>query len=72
MFRDYGYRRLRHRARLKFLIADWGPEKFREVLEKEYLGYALADGPAADPVGAVVHSRQRAANAVASSWSVVL
>jgi sulfite reductase (ferredoxin) len=46
VFRDYGYRRLRHRARIKFLIADWGPEKFREVLEKEYLGYALADGPA--------------------------
>lgn len=24
VFRDYGYRRLRHRARLKFLVADWG------------------------------------------------
>ena len=24
VFRDYGYRRLRHRARIKFLIADWG------------------------------------------------
>jgi sulfite reductase (ferredoxin) len=46
VFRDYGYRRLRHRARIKFLIADWGPEKFREVLQKEYLGYALPDGPA--------------------------
>ena len=46
VFRDYGYRRLRNRARLKFLIADWGAAKFREVLEKEYLGYALPDGPA--------------------------
>jgi sulfite reductase (ferredoxin) len=46
VFRDYGYRRLRHRARIKFLIADWGAEKFREILEKEYLGYALPDGPA--------------------------
>jgi sulfite reductase (ferredoxin) len=46
VFRDYGYRRLRHRARIKFLIADWGPAKFREVMEKEYLGYALPDGPA--------------------------
>jgi sulfite reductase (ferredoxin) len=46
VFRDYGYRRLRHRARIKFLIADWGAAKFREVLEKEYLGYALPDGPA--------------------------
>jgi sulfite reductase (ferredoxin) len=48
LFRDYGYRRLRHRARIKFLVADWGPEKFREMLEKEYLGYALPDGPAPD------------------------
>ena len=38
IFRDYGYRRLRSRARLKFLVADWGVEKFREVLENEYLG----------------------------------
>jgi sulfite reductase (ferredoxin) len=45
IFRDYGYRRLRHRARLKFLMNDWGPERFREVLEKDYLGYALPDGP---------------------------
>ena len=47
IFRDYGYRRLRNKARLKFLLADWGVEKFRSVLEDEYLGYALTDGPAA-------------------------
>jgi sulfite reductase (ferredoxin) len=46
VFRDYGYRRLRSRARLKFLVADWGTERFREVLENEYLGGALPDGPA--------------------------
>ncbi|WP_327326730.1 nitrite/sulfite reductase [Streptomyces sp. NBC_01210] len=46
IFRDYGYRRLRTRARLKFLVADWGPEKFRQVLEDEYLKYQLVDGPA--------------------------
>ncbi|MEU7580237.1 nitrite/sulfite reductase [Streptomyces sp. NPDC041068] len=46
IFRDYGYRRLRNRARLKFLVADWGPEKFRQVLEDDYLGRKLADGPA--------------------------
>jgi sulfite reductase (ferredoxin) len=45
IFRDYGYRRSRNHARLKFLMADWGPEKFREVLETEYLGHALPDGP---------------------------
>jgi sulfite reductase (ferredoxin) len=50
IFRDYGYRRLRNRARLKFLVADWGPEKFRQVLEDEYLKRKLTDGPApADP-----------------------
>jgi sulfite reductase (ferredoxin) len=50
IFRDYGYRRLRTKARLKFLVADWGPERFREVLEKEYLGRPLRDGPPpADP-----------------------
>ncbi|MEV4468297.1 nitrite/sulfite reductase [Nonomuraea salmonea] len=46
IFRDYGYRRLRHRARIKFLVNDWGPEKFREILETEYLKEALPDGPA--------------------------
>ena len=47
IFRDYGYRRLRNRARLKFLVAEWGIEKFRQVLEDEYLGYKLPDGPKA-------------------------
>ncbi|MGW2230590.1 nitrite/sulfite reductase [Streptomyces formicae] len=45
IFRDYGYRRLRTRARLKFLVADWGPEKFRQILEDEYLQRKLTDGP---------------------------
>ncbi|WP_435748123.1 nitrite/sulfite reductase [Microbacterium sp. PMB16] len=47
IFRDYGYRRLRNKARLKFLLADWGVERFREVLETEYLDAPLPDGPAA-------------------------
>lgn len=46
LFRDYGYRRLRHKARLKFLLADWGVERFRSVLETEYLKRPLVDGPA--------------------------
>ena len=50
VFRDYGYRRLRSKARLKFLIKDWGVEKFREVLETEYLKRPLIDGPAPEPV----------------------
>ncbi|MEW2482965.1 nitrite/sulfite reductase [Mycobacterium sp. NPDC049093] len=50
IFRDYGYRRLRSKARLKFLIKDWGTEKFREVLEQEYLKRPLIDGPAPEQV----------------------
>ncbi|BBY30731.1 nitrite/sulfite reductase [Mycolicibacterium sediminis] len=49
VFRDYGYRRLRAKARLKFLIKDWGVEKFRQVLETEYLKRPLIDGPAPTP-----------------------
>ncbi|MEL4152196.1 nitrite/sulfite reductase [Corynebacterium bovis] len=45
IFRDYGYRRMRNRARLKFLVAEWGVEKFRKVLEEDYLGRPLRDGP---------------------------
>lgn len=49
IFRDYGYRRMRTKARLKFVMAEWGPEKFRQVLQDEYLGRALPDGPAPAP-----------------------
>jgi sulfite reductase (ferredoxin) len=63
VFRDYGYRRLRSRARLKFLVADWGVEKFREVLETEYLKKQLvrnpspeASGPTGDHIG--VHAQK--------------
>ncbi|GED25005.1 ferredoxin--nitrite reductase [Brevibacillus agri] len=34
LFRDFGYRQKRTHARLKFLVADWGPEKFKEELVK--------------------------------------
>ena len=43
IFRDYGYRRLRSRARLKFLVQDWGVQRFRDVLEGEYLHRTLVD-----------------------------
>lgn len=49
LFRDYGYRRLRSKARLKFLLKEWGVERFREVLETEYLQRALLDGPPPPP-----------------------
>ncbi|HEY2762649.1 MAG TPA: nitrite/sulfite reductase [Pseudonocardiaceae bacterium] len=63
LFRDYGYRRLRHRARIKFLIADWGAERFREVLQTQYLHRTLIDGPAPDappaPIDHIGVHRQR-------------
>ena len=49
LFREYGYRRSRNHARLKFLVKDWGPTKVREVLEKEFLDTPLPDGPAPVP-----------------------
>jgi sulfite reductase (ferredoxin) len=49
LFRDYGYRRLRTRARMKFLVADMGPEWVRATLEKEYLAAPLPDGPPPAP-----------------------
>ncbi|MCW2818276.1 MAG: sir [Marmoricola sp.] len=51
VFRDYGYRRLRSRARLKFLVADWGVEKFRQVLQDEYLHRELVDNASPEPSG---------------------
>jgi sulfite reductase (ferredoxin) len=63
IFRDYGYRRLRSRARLKFLVADWGVEKFRRVLQEEYLKRELPDGPAPElprhPIDHIGVHRQR-------------
>jgi sulfite reductase (ferredoxin) len=49
LFREYGYRRSRNHARMKFLVKDWGPAKVREVLEKEFLDTPLPDGPAPVP-----------------------
>ena len=34
IFRDHGYREKRNHARIKFLVADWGADKFREKLEE--------------------------------------
>jgi sulfite reductase (ferredoxin) len=50
LFREYGYRRSRNHARFKFLVKDWGPEKVRDALEREFLEAGpLPDGPAAIP-----------------------
>jgi len=49
LFREYGYRRSRNHARFKFLVDDWGAERTREVLQKEFLEESLPDGPAPPP-----------------------
>ncbi|MHA0036093.1 nitrite/sulfite reductase [Deinococcus sp. PESE-13] len=46
-YRDHGYRVNRKKSRLKYLIKDLGPAKFRELVETEYLGRPLRDGPPA-------------------------
>ncbi|MFK4309674.1 ferredoxin-nitrite reductase [Bacillus sp. RC242] len=46
IFRDFGYREKRHLARLKFLVADWGAEKFKEKLV-EYTGSLQSKGESA-------------------------
>ncbi|MGO8744747.1 MAG: NADPH-dependent assimilatory sulfite reductase hemoprotein subunit [Thermoguttaceae bacterium] len=42
VFRDYGNREDRKRARLKYLIADWGLERFKAKVE-EYYGRKLSE-----------------------------
>ncbi|HLJ93214.1 MAG TPA: NADPH-dependent assimilatory sulfite reductase hemoprotein subunit [Gemmataceae bacterium] len=42
LFRDHGNRADRKRARIKYLVHDWGVEKFREVLAG-YIGGALEE-----------------------------
>jgi sulfite reductase (ferredoxin) len=42
VFRDFGNRSDRKRARLKYIIYDWGLPAFRAKVE-EYLGHAIAD-----------------------------
>ncbi|EJQ52894.1 hypothetical protein IEQ_01187 [Bacillus cereus BAG6X1-2] len=46
IFRDFGYREKRHLARFKFLVADWGAEKFKEKLV-EYTGPLQSKGESA-------------------------
>ncbi|RRJ32510.1 nitrite/sulfite reductase [Halocatena pleomorpha] len=41
LFRDHGDRDDRFSARVKFLMDEWGPAKFRRVLDEEYVDYEL-------------------------------
>jgi len=40
-YRDHGNRADRKRARIKYVVHDWGVEKVREVLKRDYLPHAL-------------------------------
>ncbi len=41
LYRDHGNRADRKRARLKYLMADWGVEKFRDVFARDYFQKTL-------------------------------
>jgi sulfite reductase (ferredoxin) len=53
LFREHGGRDKRTRARLKFLVGAWGVDNVRKVLEDDFLGYPLEDGPGAPPSSTV-------------------
>src|SRR5260370_22903474 len=42
LFRDHGNRGDRKRARIKYIVHDWGVEKFRQVLT-DYIGGTLQE-----------------------------
>ncbi len=52
--RDFGNREDRKRARLKYLIADWGLERFKATVE-QYFGQTLPDPHPADVTGVDDH-----------------
>ena len=52
--RDFGNREDRKRARLKYLIADWGTPKFKAMVE-QYYGKGLPDPHPADVTGVDDH-----------------
>lgn len=54
LFRDHGNRGDRKRARIKYLVKDWGVEKFRQVLS-EYIGGNLQDPRPVEVTGFETH-----------------
>src|SRR5207247_1987891 len=54
LFRDHGNRSERKRARIKYVVHDWGVEKFRRVLA-DYVGGALHEPRAIDVRGFEPH-----------------
>ncbi len=55
LYRDHGNRSDRKRARLKYLLKDWGTEKFREVLYRDYFRHPLRPARVAPITGLDLH-----------------
>ena len=55
LYRDHGNRSDRKRARIKYLMADWGVEKFRELFATEYFGKPLVAPKHAPITGVDLH-----------------
>ena len=65
IFRDFGYREKRNRARFKFLVADWGTEKVLAKIEElagrsfqRHDDFVFPDDPETDHLG--VHEQKQA------------
>jgi len=55
LFRDHGNRGDRKRARLKYVMNEWGVEKFREVFARDYFGKPLVMPKDAPITGVDLH-----------------
>jgi sulfite reductase (ferredoxin) len=55
LFRDHGDRTDRRRARFKYIVSDWGVQKFREVFERDYWHKPLAPAKDAPITGLDLH-----------------
>ena len=55
LFRDHGNRSDRKRARIKYVMHDWGVEKFREVFARDYFGKPLVAPKHAPITGVDLH-----------------
>jgi sulfite reductase (ferredoxin) len=55
LYRDHGNRADRKRARIKYLMGDWGVEKFRDVFAKDYFGKPLVPCREAPITGLDLH-----------------
>jgi sulfite reductase (ferredoxin) len=55
LYRDHGNRSDRKRARIKYLMADWGLEKFREVFSRDYFTSPLVAPKHAPITGVDLH-----------------